>query len=75
MDDYDVFGSDKSAHRKSGLNRRSLLSSLAMLPMLSVLPGQKAAAQQASSGFSFAVYGDSRPMMYLPYKEGQPELN
>src|SRR4249920_3339142 len=29
----------------------------------------------ASSAFSFAVYGDSRPMMYLPYKEGQPELN
>jgi hypothetical protein len=38
-----------------------------------------ATAQQApsaaGSAFSFAAYGDSRPMMYLPYKAGQPELN
>ncbi len=34
-----------------------------------------AAQQQAASSFSFAVYGDSRPMMYLPYKQGQPEIN
>jgi hypothetical protein len=33
------------------------------------------AAAPADSGFSFIAYGDSRPMMYLPYKEGQPELN
>ena len=26
------------------------------------------------SGFSFAAYGDSRPMMYLPHKDGQPDL-
>jgi Calcineurin-like phosphoesterase len=31
--------------------------------------------QQAAPDFSFAVYGDSRPMMYLPYKQGQPEVN
>jgi hypothetical protein len=35
-------------------------------------------AQQAGPAggapFSFAVYGDSRPMMYLPFKEDQPEL-
>jgi len=31
----------------------------------------EAVAQEASRGFSFAVYGDSRPMMYLPYKQGQ----
>lgn len=34
-----------------------------------------ATAQQAShpsdKGFSFAVYGDSRSMMYLPYREDQ----
>ena len=30
-------------------------------------------APPASSGFSFAVYGDSRPMMYLPYKADQKE--
>src|SRR5262245_36102326 len=28
-------------------------------------------APQAQAGFSFAVYGDSRPMMYLPYKAEQ----
>ena len=33
-------------------------------------------ATKPESGFSFAAYGDSRPMMYLPLKEGQqPELN
>src|SRR5215510_8317615 len=28
-------------------------------------------APPAQAGFSFAVYGDSRPMMYLPYKAEQ----
>jgi hypothetical protein len=41
------------------------------------LPPQSATAQQtkpdASSAFSFAVYGDSRSMMYLPYKSDQRE--
>jgi hypothetical protein len=32
-------------------------------------------ASKAEPGFSFAVYGDSRPMMYLPLKEGQPDVN
>jgi hypothetical protein len=31
-------------------------------------------SRAADPGFSFAACGDSRPMMYLPYKEGQPEL-
>src|SRR5215467_7723345 len=56
------------------INRRVLLSSLALLPTL--WPGT-AAAQQAkrvgSRAFSFAVYGDSRSMMYLPYKSAQKE--
>src|ERR1700747_2646527 len=56
------------------INRRVLLSSLALLPTL--WPGT-AAAQQAkrvgSRAFSFAVYGDSRSMMYLPYKSDQRE--
>src|SRR5262245_8625936 len=34
-----------------------------------------ARAQDAERAFSFAAYGDSRPMMYLPYKQGQPELH
>ena len=29
------------------------------------------AAEEAQPGFSFAVYGDSRSMMYLPYKASQ----
>jgi len=58
----------------SGINRRVLLSSLALLP---TLWPRTVAAQQARQGgnlaFSFAVYGDSRSMMYLPYKSDQRE--
>src|SRR5712691_5897157 len=58
----------------SGVNRRVLLSTLALLP---VLKPAAAAAQQKTQGgslaFSFAVYGDSRSMMYLPYKSDQRE--
>jgi Calcineurin-like phosphoesterase len=54
------------------INRRLLLSSLALLP---TLQPRTAAAQQTnrddSPAFSFAVYGDSRSMMYLPYKSNQ----
>ncbi len=32
------------------------------------------AAPKAEPGFSFAAYGDSRPMMYLPVKDSQPDL-
>jgi hypothetical protein len=66
-----------SEDRNDGLNRRALISGAAMLPVLpSFLLGnaRSAAAQQVSSGLSFVVYGDSRPMMYLPYKDGRPDL-
>ena len=57
-----------------GMNRRVLLSTLALLP---ALQPRRAAAQQPKRGsnlaFSFAVYGDSRSMMYLPYKSDQRE--
>ena len=60
----------------SGINRRILLSTLAVLP---IFQPWAAMAQQApsaaSSAFSFAAVGDTRPMMYLPLKEGQPDLN
>ena len=56
------------------INRRVLLSSLLLLPSL---VSQPALAQPARRGgnraFSFAVYGDSRSMMYLPYKSNQRE--
>src|SRR5262245_1470197 len=45
----------------------------ALLVAVTKHPAQVAA--QAARGFSFVALGDSRPMMYLPYKEGQPELN
>ena len=54
------------------INRRVLLSSLALLPGLRP---QNVIAEQTTRGgdnaFSFAVYGDSRSMMYLPYKSDQ----
>jgi len=34
---------------------------------------ESTAAKKSASGFSFAVYGDSRSMMYLPYMETQKE--
>ena len=46
----------------------------AFVAVLALQP-QVAGAQQtkpaADSAFSFAVYGDSRSMMYLPYKSDQ----
>src|SRR5262249_42991809 len=34
---------------------------------------ESTAAKKPASGFSFAVYGDSRSMMYLPYMETQKD--
>ena len=73
MSGHAVSGKFRSS--EPGLNRRDLLSGFALLPMLSSLLAVKnAAAQQVNSGFSFAVCGDSRPMMYLPVKDGRPDL-
>ena len=54
------------------INKVAYVAALALGVM--ALHLQAASAQQAASGFSFAAYGDSRPMMYLPFKEGQPEV-
>src|SRR6516164_3035099 len=60
--------------RTNMINCRVLLSSLALLP---TLWSRTAVAQQTtrvgSRSFSFAVYGDSRSMVYLPYKSDQRE--
>src|SRR5260370_8680852 len=64
-------------------SRRLVLGALAALPTLhlpvvgsgqaeTTTPG---AALRTGAGFSFAAVGDTRPMMYLPLKEGQPDLN
>src|SRR5271165_1167241 len=60
----------------SVIDRRALLAGMAALPAVSAsLLSAPAIAQQASrpadAGFSFAVYGDSRSMMYLPFKKEQ----
>jgi hypothetical protein len=68
----------KSDRPSSDISRRVLLSSMALLPALSGMP-VTATAQQVSrhsdSAFSFAAVGDTRPMMYLPLKPGQPDLS
>jgi hypothetical protein len=55
------------------VNRRALLVSGALLPVSAPAFAQQT-SRPSSSGFSFAACGDTRPMMYLPYKDGQPDL-
>src|SRR5271166_1170637 len=49
----------------------SVLAGLAALFALLPFNAIAQQARPADGGFSFAVYGDSRSMMYLPYKEDQ----
>jgi len=60
----------------TGIDRRTLISGMTAV---SALGGALSTAAQAqttvtSGAFSFAACGDSRPMMYLPYNEGKPDL-
>jgi hypothetical protein len=61
------------------MRTKTLLSACVVLvgaiAALLLLGAKDTVAQEAERGFSFAAYGDSRPMMYLPYKQGQPELH
>src|ERR1700740_2505560 len=57
----------------SGVSRRTLLVTGALLPIAA--PATAQAQLPAGDGFSFAAVGDIRPMMYLPLKEGQPDLS
>ena len=66
---------DTTSKNSCLIKRRHLLTSAGTLLAASslalpALQPQTAAAQQ-STGFSFAVYGDSRSMMYLPYRSDQ----
>ena len=56
----------------SSVSRRALLVSGALLPIAAPAFAQQM-SRPTNSGFSFAVYGDSRSMMYLPYKSSQKE--
>ena len=64
-------------HAKSTAKVCSLL--LAFVAVLAVVAGRAATAEKSPSekkpapGFSFAVYGDSRSMMYLPGNSDQKE--
>jgi hypothetical protein len=66
-----------NAYRRFVNNTVRIFVFLAFFALLALQP-QAATSQQAKpaagSGFSFAVYGDSRPMMYLPPQAGQPDL-
>jgi len=46
----------------------ALVAALALQPLTAIA---QQTSHPANQGFSFAVYGDSRSMMYLPYKQDQ----
>jgi hypothetical protein len=59
----------------AGIDRRTLVSGVAAISAGGALTTAAQAQTKATSpGLSFAVCGDSRPMMYLPYKDGNPDL-
>ncbi|HEY1983106.1 MAG TPA: metallophosphoesterase [Xanthobacteraceae bacterium] len=59
----------------TGIDRRALISGMTVSAAGAALStAAQAQTATASGGFSFAAYGDSRPMMYLPYKDGNPDL-
>ena len=66
----------KSNGPLSGIDRRTLVSGAAAMSALAAALPTAAQAQTtaAGGGFSFAACGDSRPMMYLPDKDGKPDL-
>src|SRR6478672_7392336 len=51
-----------------------LLSIVAVLAIQSQPTSAQQADPTSASAFSFAAYGDSRTMMYLPPKDGRPDL-
>jgi hypothetical protein len=51
--------------------RSVLFAFVAMLALQPHTANARRAKREAGSAFSFAVYGDSRPMMYLPHKVDQ----
>jgi hypothetical protein len=60
----------------TGIDRRTLISGMTAVSALGGALSTVAGAQTTvtSGTFSFAVCGDSRPMMYLPYNQGKPDL-
>jgi hypothetical protein len=60
----------------SGIDRRTLVSGAAAVSALAAALPAAAQAQTtaAGGGVSFVACGDSRPMMYLPEKDGKTDL-
>src|ERR1700745_4191868 len=60
----------------TGIDRRTLISGMTAVSALGGALSTVARAQTTvtSGTFSFAVCGDSRPMMYLPNNQGKPDL-
>ena len=60
----------------TGIDRRTLISGMTAVSALGGALSTVAGAQTTvtSGTFSFAVCGDSRPMMYLPNNQGKPDL-
>ena len=61
------------------ISRRNVLlasaaGALAVATRPAVAATNAATPSASKAGFSFAAYGNSRPMMYLPYKEGSPDV-
>jgi len=52
----------------------TVATAFAFVALLALQPRAATAQQAAGSEFSFAVYGDSRPMLYLPMNAGKPDL-
>jgi hypothetical protein len=76
MEGYSIHREVHPLNRKQQkIGRRTLISRLALLPMMlaALLRTESKGAAQATPAFSFVVYGDSRPMMYLPFKSDQRE--
>jgi hypothetical protein len=68
---------EKSAMRTKSVKLTPIISSVVAAAALLGLGAGSATAQTnkpappSDAGFSFAVYGDSRSMMYLPYRSDQ----
>ena len=58
--------------RKPMLRRVAFVGAVAAILLAGVASTRSAG--ESPGGFLFAALGDSRPMMYLPYKQGQGEL-
>lgn len=56
---------------KSGLNHLKRVACAVGLIVATLAGPLSAQEKSAKGGFSFDVYGDSRSMMYLPYKQDQ----